>query len=71
MRPVKCDGKHIGYAVVTEGRVTQLDLEEGWILNLPRGEHEVTIELDPTVEKDPNTDEVRFVINYLSSKFTL
>lgn len=72
MRPVKCDGKLVGWANVTEdGRVTSLDLEEGFMLSLPKGEHEVRIELDSTLEEDQKTGEYTYVVNYLSSKFTL
>lgn len=71
MYPVRCDGKRIGYADVVDGRVIRMDLEEGWILNLPKGDHEVRIELDTTFEVDPNTGDGNYVMNYLSSKFTL
>lgn len=71
MRPVKCDGKLIGYAVVEGERVVSLDLEEGWMSDLQKGEHEVTIELEPTAELDLETDEYRISMDYLSSKFTL
>jgi hypothetical protein len=71
MRPVRCDGKRIGWAIVTDGQVTQLDLYEDWNQGLERGEHEVTIELDMTSEINPETGDRSFSWNYLSSKFTI
>jgi hypothetical protein len=71
VRPVRCDGKRIGYAIVEEGKVTSLDLEEGFMLDLLKGEHEVTIELGPTFDTDPNTGDMVYTLNYLSSKFTI
>lgn len=70
MRPVKCDGKTIGWAVVTDGKVIQLDLEEGWGSDLQKGEHEVTIDLGSSLVVDSETGERKFVHDYLSSKFT-
>jgi hypothetical protein len=70
MRPVKLDGKLVGLAIVTEGQVTSLDLVEGLYEGLTPGEHEMTIELDPTFELDEETGDVKFVVTRLSSKFT-
>lgn len=71
MRVVRLDGRRIGYALVDGDRVLQLDLEKDWCLDLPKGEHEVTIELDPTFETNLETDEMTYTMNYLSSKFTV
>lgn len=70
MRPVRLDGRRVGWATVTEGHVTSLDLEVGLYEGLSKGEHEMTIELDPTFEIDAETGDHKFVQNYLSSKFT-
>lgn len=71
MRVVRLDGKAIGYAEVDGDRVVRLDLDEDWSLGLERGEHEMTIELDSTLEMNPETDECVYTMNHLSSKFTL
>jgi hypothetical protein len=60
----------VGWAIVMEGRVTSLDLEEGLYEGLSRGEHEMTIELDPTFEIDAETGDMKIVMTHLSSKFT-
>lgn len=70
MRVVRLDGKRVGYALVDGERVVQLDLDEDWASDLQRGEHEMTIELDPTFETDPETNEMKYAVTYLSSKFT-
>jgi hypothetical protein len=70
-RPVKIDGVVVGWAEVMEGRVTNMVLQEGFMLALPRGEHEVVIELDPIAEVDKETGDLSIVFEYLSSKFTL
>lgn len=69
MRPVKLDGKHIGYAEVVDGVVTQMNVDPECYLGLSSGEHEVTIELDSVVEKTEDGG-VRLVFQHLSSKFT-
>ncbi len=71
MRPLWCNGRRIGYALVEDGKVKTLDIEEGFFDNLPSAvELELRIELDSTVEKDPKTGDVVLVQQYLVTKFT-
>lgn len=71
MRVVRLDGRRIGYALVDGESVVQMDLEEDWTVGLQKGEHEVTIELDPTFEIDDETGDLVYTMVHLSSKFTL
>lgn len=71
MFPVKCNGLRIGYAEVSEGKVTALHLAKDFSQDFERGvEYELTIELEPTITKDEITGDINLVYTHFSSKFT-